>query len=561
MSTQLTILAGACLAIAPGPPEGAHETGGAQYVSPGRVVLALPASPAAGGFASVQVNTIGGMNVVGDAANEPSIAVDPTAPNRMAVGWRQFDTIESNFRQAGYSWTVDGGRTWAGTHVIEPCVFRSDPVLRSSRDGVFYYLSLASLPVYETDLFVSEDAGQSWLFGSDAYGGDKAWMCVDNSNGIGGGNIYQAWLSQGKTFNRSIDMGAEWEEPTEFIPGSGIDPSFGTIDVGPDGELIVVGFEGSPSSLGVVRSFDAQDPKIVQPTFEFFTFEAPRGFEFDAMVPCNPGGYTQAWSVIDSSDGTYRGRAYALATARRIGTKEYHIAIALSDDSGATWSEPVFVNDDTGHEKIVRWFGTIAVAPNGRVDVVFNDSRNAPNDEPNLTRTYYTFSTDGGATWSDDQAIGPQWDSFVGWPNQNKIGDYYDMHSDLLGANLIYAATYNGEQDVYFARIGPYDCNANGVDDEVDIAGGASGDCNRNDIPDECEIAAGTLHDANRDGVPDECACPADVNGDGALNVLDFVAFQLLWQAEDPGADCDRNGTFDVIDFICFQSLFVAGCD
>src|SRR5438874_2336794 len=41
-----------------------------------------------------QVNTNAqGMNMLGDAANEPSIAVDPTAPNRIAIGWRQFDTV------------------------------------------------------------------------------------------------------------------------------------------------------------------------------------------------------------------------------------------------------------------------------------------------------------------------------------------------------------------------------------------------------------------------------------------------------------------------------------
>ena len=53
-----------------------------------------------------------GFNIVGDAANEPSIAVDATNPNRITVGWRQFDTIASNFRQAGLGWTTDGGASW-----------------------------------------------------------------------------------------------------------------------------------------------------------------------------------------------------------------------------------------------------------------------------------------------------------------------------------------------------------------------------------------------------------------------------------------------------------------
>src|SRR5476651_2648167 len=50
-------------------------------------------------FTSQQVNVnANGLNVVGDAANEPSICVDPTNHNRMAIGWRQFNSVTSNFR-------------------------------------------------------------------------------------------------------------------------------------------------------------------------------------------------------------------------------------------------------------------------------------------------------------------------------------------------------------------------------------------------------------------------------------------------------------------------------
>ena len=47
----------------------------------------------------------------------------------------------------------------------------------------------------------------------------------------------------------------------------------------------------------------------------------------------------------------------------------------------------------------------------------------------------------------------PQYDPHVGWPQQNKMGDYYHMVSDDEAANLAFAATFNGEQDVYFMRI------------------------------------------------------------------------------------------------------------
>jgi hypothetical protein len=92
-----------------------HEIPGDQFVPVERD--GMPTSPAyriaTPGFFSVQVNVDSlGRNIVGDAANEPSIAVDPTNPNRMVIGWRQFNIITSNFRQAGYGYTTNGGTTW-----------------------------------------------------------------------------------------------------------------------------------------------------------------------------------------------------------------------------------------------------------------------------------------------------------------------------------------------------------------------------------------------------------------------------------------------------------------
>ena len=55
--------------------------------------------------------------------------------------------------------------------------------------------------------------------------------------------------------------------------------------------------------------------------------------------------------------------------------------------------------------------------------------------------------------------------------------------------------------------------------------------------------------------------CLADANQDGALNVLDFVAFQIAWQEQEPIGDCDDNAEFNILDFVCFQYLFNEGCD
>src|SRR5258706_4565837 len=78
---------------------------------------------------SYQVNVNGsGQNIAGDAANEPSLCIDPTNPNRMAVGWRQFDTTNSSFRQSGVGYTVNSGSTWTVPGNLESVTIPTDPV-------------------------------------------------------------------------------------------------------------------------------------------------------------------------------------------------------------------------------------------------------------------------------------------------------------------------------------------------------------------------------------------------------------------------------------------------
>ena len=119
-------------------------------------------------YSSSSINTVqvnvdeNGQNIVGDAANEPSIAVDRNNPNRKAIGWRQFNTINNNFRQAGYGFTTDGGQNWTFPGVIESGVFRSDPVLESDAQGNFYYNSLTNSPEYMCKVFRSSTGGADW---------------------------------------------------------------------------------------------------------------------------------------------------------------------------------------------------------------------------------------------------------------------------------------------------------------------------------------------------------------------------------------------------------------
>src|SRR5262249_6353324 len=148
-------------------------------------------------FTSVQVNVdSNGQNILGDAANEVSISVDPTDRNHKTIGWRQFDDVTSNFRQGGWGYTTDGGATWTFPGVLEDNVFRSDPVTQSDEAGNFFYLSLRSdgFSFFCDDLWSSINGGQTWNIVSPeegAGGGDKQWLAIDRTNGPGHGFQYQ----------------------------------------------------------------------------------------------------------------------------------------------------------------------------------------------------------------------------------------------------------------------------------------------------------------------------------------------------------------------------------
>jgi hypothetical protein len=435
-----------------------------RYDMPPAYIYRLESSPRMvspfGAFTSYQVNVdANGDNIVGDAANEPSISMDPTNPSRMAIGWRQFDTIASNFREAGYGHTTDGGITWTFPGVLQDGLFRSDPVTTSDETGIFFYNSLRSdgFSFFCTDIWRSTDGGAAWTLISGkqgAIGGDKQWFTIDKTGGPGHGFQYQA-NDQASCdigiFNRSTDAGITWETPIG-IPN---EPIFGTLDVDSNGNLYVGG-EGV-GGFWCARSSNAQIGNQT-PVFDQNTPVDLGGQLVGGGI--NPGGLDgQAFLAVDHSGTATNDYIYMLASVEPPGRSTTDVMFARSTDGGATFSEPVRINDD-GNPSKWHWFGTFSVAPNGRLDAVWYDNRNANNFDSQL---FYSYSTDAGVTWAPNVPVSNSFNPQAGWPQQNKIGDYITMVSDETGGNVAYAATFNvnpnavggHEQDVYYVRVFP----------------------------------------------------------------------------------------------------------
>ena len=399
---------------------------------------------------TTQVNVdANGQNIVGDAANEPSIAVDPTNRNNISIGWRQFNTISNNFRQAGYGYSTNGGQSWTFPGVIEPGVFRSDPVLDADDEGNIFYNSLTNTPEYFCDVFKSSNGGATWDGGTFAQGGDKQWMVIDKIDGVGLGNIYAYWTSFYSVcypdhFTRSTDTGASFEDCVT-IPN---EPYWGTLAVGPEGELYIGGTIGF--NFQVAKSTTARNPGLP------VSWELTADVNLDGTIANgygpNPGGLLgQTLIAVDTSTGSYRGYVYLLCSVERNSNSDpLDIMFSRSTNGGATWSAPIKINDDN-NTTAYQWFGTMSVAPNGRIDVVWLDTRDNPGSVNSAL--YYSNSKDGGVTWSQNEKLSESFNPHVGWPQQNKMGDYFDMESDSSGASLAWAATFNGEQDVYYSYI------------------------------------------------------------------------------------------------------------
>ena len=54
--------------------------------------------------------------------------------------------------------------------------------------------------------------------------------------------------------------------------------------------------------------------------------------------------------------------------------------------------------------------------------------------------------------------------------------------------------------------------------------------------------------------------CVADFDGNGTLDIFDFLAFQNAFDAGDLAADLDGDGILTLFDFLAFQNEFDAGC-
>ncbi len=415
------------------------------------------------------------------AQNETPIAANPLNPSNLLTGANDWNFNDGCAVNASF----DGGKTWTPTlpNGFIPGVTRftndpsvpgtglfdagGDPAVAFGPDGTAYFVCQAFnfTSPFQINLLMSRssDGGRSWLAGGPAQPLTvvASWTGNGKTKGSNGqftdhdalwidgspaspffGSIYVTWAQfNGNGTHSPVlvavsrDGGRSFSAPIKVTAGPVRNNQDQRIVTAPDGTLFLTfdnGLQGGKGTANYVATsrdggatwsvpfafYTYTDPVCIFPAFCFNIPVGPSGTPFRG-----PGSYP-----APAFDAT-RGRVDVVFADIVNGLGRIYFTSASASDL-AHWSTPVEVGAASGD----RFGAEIAVAPNGRVDVMFDDRGYSGNALVDVT---YASSLDGGATWTTTRVTSAGFDpGAAGVPDASSptgirpfIGDYNGIAS------------------------------------------------------------------------------------------------------------------------------------
>jgi hypothetical protein len=380
----------------------------------------------------------------------------------------------------GYSLSTNRGRSFTDLGPIPNSpngLNLGDPALVVDRAGNFYAsfidIDFLNPPGFEPTIGISKSTDGGATFGPPALVPvtsltpfsfeDKEFLAVDATNSPFNNNIYVTFTNLNPDPNlgipiflsRSTDGGTSFSTPilvsasTDFCQGS--EPV-----VGPNGEIYVAYmkfFPGPPVVLVAKSTNGGQSfgtPVTVAPL-------EPIGFG---------GGTLQGNFRVNSFPridvDPVNGHVYVVYSSNPTGPDGSDIFFTRSTNGGATWSNPVRVNDDNTTND--QFFPDIAVNGERLIEIIWYDRRG---DDDNLDMAIFSArSRNGGRSFSHNRRVTSR--SFPPAPAgfdplviETYMGDYLDIKGFgetfllLWGDNRRRITTFGGtrnDQDVFFTR-------------------------------------------------------------------------------------------------------------
>ncbi len=406
------------------------------------------------------------------AQQEPAIAINPN--NHLNIVAAQKDerrapSAGSDTKEVWIDTSTDGGLTWpVQTNIPMPDTtqwHQSDPVVTFSDDNTVFVTIIGYGPVNQTSnnhtmVARSLDGGLTWqnaVFLNPTQGGsDKEWTAIDlNPSSPYYHRVYVTWtnFAAGPQFIEkwSSDNGVTWNPPG----GSNYATvSYGSYDGGqfsmpvvlPNGNVIATWDPGGLIAVG--KSTDGGQ-SFINPNITAVSI---------TEVNDVPGSNWRLNTIPSTAASRATGTLVTVWADGRNGKDD--IYYTRSTNGGATWSAATRVahNAAGSSYQVEPW---VSVAPNGRFDVIWYDSRDSPGN-PNVLNIYATHSTDDGASWTgpDEQVTDASTDLNIGIPTGGgwnaAAGDYIGVASVDDAAYAVWTDTRSGNnEDAYTSRYTP----------------------------------------------------------------------------------------------------------
>lgn len=364
---------------------------------------------------------IGALNALDLSSNNtPNVASNPANPANLVI----VNKIDSPTYSCALNVSFDGGGHWAQTPIPTPTITGHAPECYApdasfGADGTLYVsfvtlIGRANAP-HAAWLVTSRDGGQTLSPPIPTPLGPDAFQLRVAADPRVAGRVYLVWLKAGPplvlygfgtTGNpievvRSDDGGRNWTSPSRVSAPSRARVIAPALAFGPHGALYVLyldldgdsldyagasGGHGGPPyaghwqlvlarSLNRGASWTESTVGDVVPARRFIVYTPP--FASLAVDPVSGRLYV---AFEDAHDGHSDVELWTLPP-------------------GATrWSPPVRVNDTPRNDGTAQYLPKLAVAPGGRVDVVYYDRRADPTNV--LNQVSFQSSYDHGKTFS-----------------------------------------------------------------------------------------------------------------------------------------------------------------
>lgn len=411
----------------------------------------------------------GGSVIYTNAEVEPHLVIDPTNPNHLVAAWQQDRLSDGGALGLVTAVSVDGGMSWSGHRGAPFSQCAGGNFARVSDP----WLSIAGNTVIQTGIAFtgaaltagarsavlasrSTDGGYSWsasvaLVDEDGsqHFNDKESVTIDPTDPR---HVYVVWDrldrdDRGPTMlSRSTDGGVSWSPPAViYDPGAARQTIGNVVVVASSGAIVNFFTELGPAPADPTRQVGHL--ALIRSLDKGLTWSAPiRIADLRAVgtrVPSQPQLQVRAGEILGSfAVNPQTGALYAAWQDSRFtgGTRD-SIALAVSHDSGTTWSEPIRVNSDPS---VPAFTPTLAVLPNGAIGVAYYDFRQTGSPGFQPTEFWLAISRDG-ATWRETRLAGNF--DLLNAPNAGGlfVGDYQGLAGVTSTFVALYVRVNNGD--------------------------------------------------------------------------------------------------------------------